>query len=99
MTAVGIRLQLLRRKLQEPEQLRLLGDVEATIELTISRLRHLLFELRPPALDRDGLTAMRERVELAGGSVRIESAPQTGTVVECWLPSLAPDEDGARRRG
>jgi PAS domain S-box-containing protein len=192
MTAVGIRLQLLRRKLQEPEELRLLGDVEATIELTISRLRHLLFELRPPALDRDGLAAalrlyvdetadgtnttyrlddalrsqpgeeartilyrvaqealtnvrkhahaeeaevllahrnggflvrvsddgvgftpeqtptvpghlglaaMRERVELAGGSVRIESAPQTGTVVECWLPSLAHHGDGGRKYG
>jgi signal transduction histidine kinase len=42
---------------------------------------------------------MRERVDLAGGSVRIESAPQTGTVVECWLPSLAHDGDGGRKYG
>jgi signal transduction histidine kinase len=40
-----------------------------------------------------GLAAMRERIELAGGTIRIDSAPQTGTVVECWLPSLADDRD------
>ena len=167
----------------DPEQLDLLTDLEETIELSISRLRHLLFELRPPALDREGLAAalrlyidesrdqspttfrledtlrsqpdeeariilyrvaqealtnvrkhaqageaeiviterdggflvritddgvgfapkqaqsvaghlglaaMRERAELAGGRIRIESAPRTGTVVECWIPSF-PD--------
>jgi PAS domain S-box-containing protein len=193
MTAAGIRLQLLRRQLQNPDQLRLLDDLEQTIELSISRLRHLLFELRPPALDREGLAAalmmylresreqgstsyrldnelhsqpdeearvilyrvaqealtnvrkhaeakeaevllghrdggfvvritddgvgfqaaethsvpghlglaaMRERVELAGGTIRIDSAPQTGTVVECWLPSDAQhDRNNERRAG
>ena len=55
MTAAGVRLQLLRREIDEPEQIALLTDLQATIELSISRLRHLLFELRPPALDREGL--------------------------------------------
>jgi PAS domain S-box-containing protein len=184
MTAAGLRLQLLRRELQEPEQLDLLSNLEETIELAISRLRHLLFELRPPALDREGLgvaldmyieesrdqtptvyrledklrlqpneeiriilyrvaqealtnirkhaqakeaavllaqqdggflvritddgvgfspqetlpapghlglAAMRERAELAGGAIRIESEPKTGTVVECWIPSRFDD--------
>jgi signal transduction histidine kinase len=35
-----------------------------------------------------GLAAMRERARLAGGRIRIDSAPGTGTVVECWIPSL-----------
>lgn len=57
ITAAGIRLQLLRRELRDPEQLDLLTALEETIERSISRLRHLLFELRPPALDREGLAA------------------------------------------
>ena len=180
ITAAGIRLQMLRRELDDPKQLDLLADLEETIQLSISRLRHLLFELRPPALDREGLAAalrmylnesrdqspttfrledklrsqpddeariilyriaqealtnvrkhahaseaevlvtehdggfvvritddgvgfapeqtasvpghlglaaIRERAELAGGRIRIDSAPRTGTVVECWIPS------------
>jgi signal transduction histidine kinase len=190
MTAAGLRVGLLRRRLHEPDHLRLLGDVEATIELSISRLRHLLFELRPPALDQEGLAAalnmyidesgdvtstsyrlddalrsqpgeearlilyrvaqeaitnvrkharadtaevllahrdggflvrisddgigftqeethsvpghlglaaMRERVELVGGTIRIDSAPHIGTVIECWLPALGNDGHGGKR--
>ncbi len=33
-----------------------------------------------------GLILMRERVELAGGWCRIESAPGAGTTVEFWIP-------------
>jgi len=55
MTAVGIRLEALRRRLTEPEQLRVLEQLEETVVLSIARLRHLLFELRPPVLDREGL--------------------------------------------
>ena len=40
-----------------------------------------------------GLTAMRERAELAGGWCRIASAPGEGTTVEFWLPD--PQRDGA----
>ena len=57
ITAAGIRLQMLRRELDDPKQLDLLADLEETIQLSISRLRHLLFELRPPALDREGRAA------------------------------------------
>jgi len=38
-----------------------------------------------------GLAAMRERAELAGGAIRIESEPKTGTLVECWIPSRFDD--------
>jgi signal transduction histidine kinase len=60
ITAAGMRLQILRRTLDDPEQLELLGELEDTIQLAILRLRHLLFELRPPALDSDGLSAALE---------------------------------------
>jgi PAS domain S-box-containing protein len=60
ITAAGMRLQILRRSLHEPEQLQLLSELQKTIQLSIVRLRHLLFELRPPALDTDGLSAALE---------------------------------------
>jgi PAS domain S-box-containing protein len=67
ITAAGMRLQLLRRSLNDPEQLRLLGELEKTIQLSIDRLRHLLFDLRPPALDREGLAeALRMYIEEIG---------------------------------
>jgi PAS domain S-box-containing protein len=34
-----------------------------------------------------GLSTMQERAELAGGWVRVTSAPDEGTTVECWLPA------------
>jgi PAS domain S-box-containing protein len=57
ITAAGMRLQILRRRLDDPEQIELLDELEETIRLAISRLRHLLFELRPPVLDNEGLSA------------------------------------------
>jgi PAS domain S-box-containing protein len=60
ITAAGMRLQILRRKVDDPEQLKLLGELEKTIGLSIERLRHLLFELRPPVLDTEGLAAAVE---------------------------------------
>jgi signal transduction histidine kinase len=195
MTAVGIRLETLRRRLTNPDQLRVLEELEETVVLSIARLRHLLFELRPPVLDREGLapairvyleelhketglayqidnrlmmepaedtrrilyritqealtnvrkhararrvtvlleeeergfrirvrddgqgfsmeepeqqapghlglTAMRERAELAGGWWRVASSPRRGTAVEFWLPARGPrralQEQGASR--
>jgi PAS domain S-box-containing protein len=34
-----------------------------------------------------GVTSMRERAEMAGGWLRIDSAPGQGTLVEFWLPA------------
>jgi PAS domain S-box-containing protein len=183
ITAAGMRLQILRRSLADSDQLALLDDLEQTIQLSIARLRRLLFELLPPVLDHDGLSAalrmyldetadggdadyrlddtlatqpplearlilyriaqealtntrkharardvtvriderddgygvrvtddgvgfdsrdmrsacghlglagMRERAELAGGWLRIESATGAGTTVECWVPAGRP---------
>jgi PAS domain S-box-containing protein len=46
--------------------------------------------------DHIGLTAMRERAELAGGRISIQSRPRHGCVIECWLP-LSGSASGDRR--
>jgi signal transduction histidine kinase len=60
ITAAGMRLQILRKSLQDSTHLALLDELEQTIQLSIARLRHLLFELRPPVLDNEGLSAAVE---------------------------------------
>ena len=57
ITAAGLRLQLLRRQLTDEKQLETLKKLEDTVQLAIQRLRNLMFDLRPPALERDGLAA------------------------------------------
>jgi PAS domain S-box-containing protein len=180
MTAVGLRLETLARHLHDPEGLAQLDALREAVTGAIARLRHLLFELHPPALERDGLSAalrdslrelerddeiathledrlvgepsddvravayriaqealtnirkhagatrvdvllegrsdgvllrvrddgsgfargaetraghlgipaMRERAEMIGGRVRIDSTPGRGTMLEVWLPDL-----------
>jgi len=64
LTALALRLEMLRRRIDEPGALADLAEAERTARLTITRLRHLMFELRPPALDRDGLaSALRMHLE------------------------------------
>ncbi|MCI0550550.1 MAG: ATP-binding protein, partial [Anaerolineae bacterium] len=53
----------------------------------LSALDHLPSNRR----DRFGLQGIRERVELAGGQMRIESSPGTGTKVFITLPKNALD--------
>jgi PAS domain S-box-containing protein len=43
--------------------------------------------VREPEPGHLGLSTMVERAELAGGWVRVTSAPGAGTTVECWLPT------------
>jgi PAS domain S-box-containing protein len=69
MTAVGLRLGALLRTLEDPKDLRIVEQLQATVELSISRLRAMMFELRPPALDRGGLVAaVRDLVNEMDGS-------------------------------
>ncbi|MFA5890016.1 MAG: GAF domain-containing protein [Actinomycetota bacterium] len=180
MTAANLRLQMLRRMIVDPEPAQMLTQLEHNVHQAIVRLRNLLFQLRPPTLDRQGLApairlcleqltseltvehnlenrlgeepsleiriviyriaqeaitnvrkhamaehisvllayeadgylvrvrddgrgfdpsaaeharpghqgifAMRERTEIAGGRISIDSAPGAGTTVEFWLP-------------
>jgi PAS domain S-box-containing protein len=178
MTAVSLRIDALARHLDGAEGQRQLDALREVVGGAIARLRHLLFELHPPSLERDGLAAalrdtvreleaetgidatlvdrlvtepsvdlraaayriaqealvnvrkhaaarhveilvetradglmlrvhddgsgfdrqtagaaghlglpaMRERAEMVGGHVRIDTAPGRGTTVEAWLP-------------
>jgi signal transduction histidine kinase len=178
LSAASLRLQVLRRSLSEPAQRGLVDKAQDTVRASIASLRHLVFELRPHALDEEGLgpaieqylesldggfafsvedrlssqpppelrgiayriaqealanvhkharagrvdvllehadggvhvrirddgvgfapaggmrsapghlglTAMRERAEMAGGRCTLESAPGAGTAIELWLP-------------
>jgi PAS domain S-box-containing protein len=56
MTAVVFRLGVLRERI-EPTLAPAVQEMEGTVEKAISRLRLLMFELRPPALDEMGLVA------------------------------------------
>ena len=61
IVALNMRLQLLRRALEDPEQLELVDRLLDSAHDCISSMRHLLFELRPPILDEEGLgAALRE---------------------------------------
>ncbi len=60
ITAVGLRLHALRRQLREPEQVALLDRLDQTVTDAVARLRRLMFDLRPPALERDGLATAVE---------------------------------------
>jgi PAS domain S-box-containing protein len=56
MTAVGMRLASIAVRMPE-DLMAPLDELQLTISSTIARLRRLMFELRPPALDRTGLAA------------------------------------------
>ena len=57
MTAVGLRLEEVRRRLADKESIEATEKLLETVHAAIRRLRHLLFDLRPRALDEDGLAA------------------------------------------
>ena len=72
IAAMGMRLQMLRRSITDPAQLSMLDDAERTVQLSIERLRYLVFELQPPGLDGEGVA-----VALA---IALEAAAREGTV-------------------
>jgi signal transduction histidine kinase len=57
MTAVLLRIGLLGSRLDNPEQVSLVEELEESIRDTIGRLRRLIAGLSPPELDRAGLAA------------------------------------------
>jgi PAS domain S-box-containing protein len=66
MAAVGVRLGMLKGRLTDPDQLRWIEKLEHAVQLSIGRLRHLLFQLAPPALEKEGLgAALRAYLEEA----------------------------------
>jgi PAS domain S-box-containing protein len=72
VTALGLRLELLRPHV-DPEGAELLGKLGTTVERAQTSMRTLLFELRPPSLDAEGLSAaIREDLRLTGEGFRSE---------------------------
>jgi len=57
MFAVGLHLSTLRKLLHDAAQIEHLNVLEHSVQASTDRLRHLLFELRPAALDEGGLAA------------------------------------------
>lgn len=55
MTAVEMRLESLRRRIDGGAERRALEQLTASVSAAIARLRRLLVDLRPPRLDREGL--------------------------------------------
>jgi len=73
MTAVGMRLAILRRAWPREEDMEELDRLDEIVQKAVTRLRHLLFELRPSALDRVGLaTAIGQYVNIV---MEDEAAP------------------------
>lgn len=58
--AVGLRLETLRRNLEDPEQQGVIDRLGETVQQALERLRHLLVELRPRELETEGLAAALE---------------------------------------
>jgi PAS domain S-box-containing protein len=65
MFAVSLRLSTLRNALRDAVQVEQLHRLEQSVQASTDRLRHLLFELRPAALDEGGLSAaLREYLDV-----------------------------------
>ena len=76
MTAADLQVQELAGRLEDPELRAQAERLRDTLRDAVQRLRHLLFELRPPSLDRGGLvSALRSYTSaLEGPEVAVEDA-------------------------
>jgi signal transduction histidine kinase len=75
MSAATMRIHVLRRTLSDPKQHEIADKVMASVRESIASLRNLIFELRPHALDEEGLgPALREYLESldAGFEARLD---------------------------
>ncbi len=75
MFAVGLRLFTLRKELTDAAQVELVDRLRQSVDESTDRLRHLLFELRPAALDEGGLAAaLREYLDVMKqeGAIEVE---------------------------
>ena len=98
ITAAGMRLQILRRRLDDPSSSGCSTSSRQTIQLSISRLRHLLFELRPPALDNDGLSVGAPPLPRPDPPSRCPALHARRPLVAQPLPETRRSSTGSRRR-
>ncbi|MDQ3941145.1 MAG: PAS domain S-box protein, partial [Actinomycetota bacterium] len=57
MTSVALALERMTRQEKDPHQKQVIGRLEESVRAAIGRLRTMVFELRPPALDEEGLAS------------------------------------------
>jgi PAS domain S-box-containing protein len=79
MFAVGLRLFSLRESMRDAAQIEQVERLQQNVQQSTDRLRHLLFELRPAALDEGGLPAALQQYldvmkEESGIAVELETA-------------------------
>ena len=73
MFAVGLRLFALREALHDSAQIEQVDRLQENVQQSTDRLRHLLFELRPAALDEGGLpAALRQYLDAMAQETGIE---------------------------
>jgi signal transduction histidine kinase len=74
VTALGLRLGILRRQLSDPAQLAAIDQLQASLDAATARLRYLLFELHPRSLNSGSLAdGLREYLhEVSGDGVAYE---------------------------
>jgi len=85
VVALNMRLQLLRRELTDPGHVDTVDRLLEWVESCVVSLRHLLFELRPPILDEQGLgAALREYLQ--------EKDPEFAYRIEDTLDAQPPPE-------
>lgn len=78
MFAVGLRLFGLRETLHEVAQIEQVDRLQQNVQQSTDRLRHLLFELRPAALDEGGLpAALRQYLDALKEETTIEVVLET----------------------
>ena len=64
MAAAAVRLDMVERAVLGTSEQQTVDRAAETVQQAIGRLRHLVFELRPPALDREGLVvAIRQYLD------------------------------------
>lgn len=73
MTATSLRLQQLRKHMTTEQQQELIGRLDEAVRESITRLRRLMFDLRPPTLDRSGIgAALRELLDRISAEIDIQ---------------------------
>jgi signal transduction histidine kinase len=60
MTVVGLQIGTLANAISDPQARSRLSELGASVEDSVARLRHLMFQLWPPALESGGLAAAIE---------------------------------------
>ena len=87
LSAMDLRLQMLA--MQGGADIAAVGELHESVSGTIEKLRHLLFELRPTALDREGLVgALRVYLEHLGSETGIDTELHAEGLVEEPPPDL-----------